>query len=115
MKYTSGDWCKAEAFTSCPGQGHQPEEVRRLNGSGSSVHAHSFDIAGTASPARHVNTITQYIVPVKALNGLTALHMANEPDVPIGSGRFGSLIPAALALFRAAWDGQESQQKTASN
>jgi AcrR family transcriptional regulator len=38
------------------------------------------------------------------IHGLTAHHMANEPDLPIGSGRFGSQIPAAVALFRAKWD-----------
>src|SRR6266852_880564 len=38
------------------------------------------------------------------MHGLTALHMANEPELPVGSGRFGSLIPAALALFRTAWE-----------
>lgn len=38
------------------------------------------------------------------IHGLTALHMANEPELPIGSGRFGSQIPAAVALFRARWD-----------
>ena len=38
------------------------------------------------------------------MHGLTALHMANEPALPIGSGRFGSLIEAALALFQAAWN-----------
>ena len=38
------------------------------------------------------------------MHGLTALHMANEPELPVGAGRFGSLIPAALALFRAAWE-----------
>jgi AcrR family transcriptional regulator len=37
------------------------------------------------------------------MHGLTALHMANEPELPVGSGRFGSLIEAALALFQAAW------------
>jgi AcrR family transcriptional regulator len=42
------------------------------------------------------------------MHGLTALHMANEPELPVGSGRFGSLIPAALALFRAAWESQPS-------
>lgn len=32
-----------------------------------------------------------------ALNhGLTALHLANEPELPIGEGRFGSLMPLAL-------------------
>jgi AcrR family transcriptional regulator len=38
------------------------------------------------------------------IHGLTAHHMANEPDLPVGSGRFGSQIPAAVALFRAKWD-----------
>ena len=38
------------------------------------------------------------------MHGLTALHMANEPDRPAGTGRFGALIPAAIALFRRAWD-----------
>jgi AcrR family transcriptional regulator len=52
---------------------------------------------------------------IAMMHGLTALHMANEPDTPVGSGRFGSLIPAALALFRAAWDGQETQQKADSD
>ncbi|HKG27653.1 MAG TPA: TetR/AcrR family transcriptional regulator [Thermomicrobiales bacterium] len=38
------------------------------------------------------------------IHGLTAQHMANEPELPIGSGRFGSQIPTAVALFRAKWD-----------
>ncbi|HEY6541519.1 MAG TPA: TetR/AcrR family transcriptional regulator [Ktedonobacteraceae bacterium] len=45
------------------------------------------------------------------MHGLTALHMANEPELPIGSGRFGSLIPAALALFRTAWEQKSSQAR----
>jgi AcrR family transcriptional regulator len=37
-------------------------------------------------------------------HGLTSQHMANEPDLPIGSGRYGSLIPAAVDVFRKAWE-----------
>lgn len=37
-------------------------------------------------------------------HGLTAQHMANEPDVPVGSGRYGGLIRAAVSLFPAAWE-----------
>lgn len=37
------------------------------------------------------------------ISGLTAQHMANEPHLPLGEGRFGSLIPDAMRLFRAAW------------
>ena len=36
-------------------------------------------------------------------HGLTAQHMANEPDVPPGEGRFGSLIPAAISVLEKAW------------
>lgn len=35
-------------------------------------------------------------------HGLTAQHLANEPHLPIGEGRFGSLIPAALSMLEAA-------------
>ena len=41
------------------------------------------------------------------MHGLTSQHMANEPEVPLGSGRYGSLVPAALALFRASWESRE--------
>jgi hypothetical protein len=37
------------------------------------------------------------------MHGLTALHLANQPELPLGQGRFGSLIPAAVSLFEAAW------------
>ena len=50
-------------------------------------------------------------------HGLTALHMANEPELPVGAGRFGSLIPAAMVLFQASWDPEYAQRaiKTASD
>jgi len=40
---------------------------------------------------------------IAVTHGLTALHMANEPHLPVGEGRFGSLIPAAVSLFEKAW------------
>lgn len=36
-------------------------------------------------------------------HGMTALHMANEPQLAIGQGRFGGLIPAALSILETAW------------
>ncbi|NCF67807.1 MAG: TetR family transcriptional regulator [Chloroflexi bacterium] len=36
-------------------------------------------------------------------HGITAQHMANEPHLPVGEGRYGSLIPQAVALFKSAW------------
>jgi hypothetical protein len=34
---------------------------------------------------------------------LTALHLSNEPHLPMGQGRFGSLIPAMMAILEKAW------------
>ncbi len=45
---------------------------------------------------------------IAMIHGLTAQQVANEPDAPLGSGRYGSLVPAALALFRASWQPRES-------
>ncbi len=49
-----------------------------------------------------------YYLVGAVMHGLTALHIANEPQLPVGDGRFGSLIPAAVALFRAAWESERS-------
>ncbi len=35
--------------------------------------------------------------------GLTAAHMANEPNVPPEQGRFGSLAGHAMEIFKTAW------------
>jgi AcrR family transcriptional regulator len=32
-------------------------------------------------------------------HGLTAMHLANEPHLPVGQGRFSSLIPATVAML----------------
>jgi AcrR family transcriptional regulator len=36
-------------------------------------------------------------------HGLTELHLANNPDLEVGNGRFGKLISQAVDLFLAAW------------
>jgi len=35
-------------------------------------------------------------------HGLTAMHLANEPHLPVGQGRFGSLIPIILSILKQA-------------
>jgi AcrR family transcriptional regulator len=45
--------------------------------------------------------ITNLVIAI--MHGITAMHMANEPQLPAGEGRFGSLIPAALATLEKAW------------
>jgi AcrR family transcriptional regulator len=39
---------------------------------------------------------------IASAHGLTAMHLANEPRLPIGQGRFGSLIPIFLNIFEIA-------------
>ncbi len=36
-------------------------------------------------------------------HGLTELHLANNPELPVGEGRFGKLIPAAVQMILDAW------------
>lgn len=45
--------------------------------------------------------ITDLVIAM--MHGLTALHLSNEPDLPVGQGRFGTLIPAMLAILEKAW------------
>ena len=36
-------------------------------------------------------------------HGLTELHLANNPELPVGEGRFGKLIPQAVQMILDAW------------
>jgi AcrR family transcriptional regulator len=40
---------------------------------------------------------------IALMHGLTALHLSNEPDLPVGEGRFGSLISVVVSLLEKAW------------
>ncbi len=40
---------------------------------------------------------------IAIMHGLASQHLANEPHLPTGSGRFGGLIPTAVDVLRAAW------------
>lgn len=37
------------------------------------------------------------------IHGLTSLHLANNPELPVGQGRFGKLTDQAAKLFFDAW------------
>ena len=39
---------------------------------------------------------------IATAHGITAMHIANEPHLPLGQGRFGSLIPVFLTIFETA-------------
>ncbi len=47
---------------------------------------------------------------IAVMHGLTALHMANEPELPAGQGRFGSLISPVVALFENMWSRPSSPE-----
>jgi AcrR family transcriptional regulator len=59
------------------------------------------------TPPIPFNQAADLIIAVQ--HGLTALHLANEPDVPIGEGRFGVLIPTAVELFKSAWGARSAE------
>lgn len=40
---------------------------------------------------------------IALMHGIAALHLANNPDQPIGTGRFGSLIPLAIEMVKESW------------
>ncbi len=44
-----------------------------------------------------------YDLAIAIMHGLTSLHMANEPHLPVGEGRFGSLTPYGAQMFLRAW------------
>lgn len=49
-------------------------------------------------PLREASDLT-----IAMIHGLSALHLANDPDKPLGEGRFGSLLGEAAQLFTRAW------------
>lgn len=76
------------------------DESRQLLASGAQAMADIIE-AGLLAPDLHPPQALDLFIAM--MHGLTALHMANEPHLPVGAGRFGSLVPAAVALFEGAW------------
>lgn len=64
---------------------------------------------GTLQPPVTLDVTVNLVVAL--MHGITALHLANEPHLPSGEGRFGSLIPVMIDLLRRAW-GQDSQSES---
>lgn len=44
-----------------------------------------------------------YDLAITIMHGLTSMHMANEPHLPVGEGRFGSLIEYGTKMFMNSW------------
>lgn len=59
-------------------------------------------IAAGTVPSPFAADVTMNLL-IALTHGMTSQHLANEPQLPIGSGRFGSLIPILLELLKSAW------------
>lgn len=68
------------------------QEIRELIRLSNALTRQQMD-AGQIHPSISLELARDLFVAV--MHGLTALHMANEPHLPVGEGRFGSLIPLA--------------------
>jgi hypothetical protein len=64
-------------------------------------------VAGELKPAGGLTAQQVTDLAIAMFYGLTAQHLANEPHLPVGQGRFGALIPAAVAIFVKAWSPDE--------
>lgn len=88
------------------------EESRRVLESGVRVIKEAIE-SGQMAPGLPPARATDFLSAM--MHGLTAAHMANEPDLPPGSGRFGSLVPAAVEFLQKAWAPGQPKRGTASD
>jgi AcrR family transcriptional regulator len=59
----------------------------------------------------HVSAEVMMDLFISVTHGFTSQHLANEPHLPLGSGRFGSLIPLIMDILRKAWGQDSTSQK----
>jgi AcrR family transcriptional regulator len=77
------------------------EESRRLYRSSVQGVAEIIDAGLIDSGLTAEQTLDVFIM---VMHGITALHLANDPDLPVGSGRFGGLVSEILAPLHAYWE-----------
>ncbi len=82
------------------------EESRKALGVGVRLMTEAME-SGQMAPGLTPAQATDFVSAL--MHGLTAAHMANEPHLPPGAGRFGRLIPAAVRFLRAAWGTEERE------
>lgn len=66
---------------------------------------HSYDQVKNWLPELNtdLNELQVTDLMIAIMHGLTALHLANQPHLPIGQGRFGSQIPTVISILSKAW------------
>lgn len=86
-----------------PGFEPSPESLRVSFGELEKGRRHFAEMISVEEIEPDLPTEQAFDLWIALEHGLTAQHLANQPDLPLGEGRFGSLIPAAMDLFKAAW------------
>jgi AcrR family transcriptional regulator len=86
-----------------PGFAPSDESMEEANASleAANQSLQSFLKAAQLDPAANIEQMRDFYIAL--MHGITALHLANNPDQPVGSGRFGSLIPLAIEMLKKAW------------
>jgi AcrR family transcriptional regulator len=69
---------------------------------GAVAQVEGYVASGQVQPLLGLTALQTFDLINAVTHGLTALHRANEPHLPPGQGRFGSLVPAVVELFRVA-------------
>lgn len=85
------------------------EESAKLLESGQRILNEALS-AGTFQSPFSVETTLNLIIALT--HGVASQHLANEPELPLGSGRFGSLIPHIIELLRDAWEPGHKPEKS---
>ena len=53
-------------------------------------------------PGDSLDTLRDFFIAI--MHGISSQHLANEPHLPVGQGRFGSLIPFIISVLKKAWE-----------
>ncbi|MBZ0282880.1 MAG: TetR/AcrR family transcriptional regulator [Anaerolineae bacterium] len=85
------------------------EESAKLIASGQRAASEAMIAGALQSPFSPEVTMNLVIA---LMHGVASQHLANEPELPLSSGRFGSLIPIIIELLRNAWGQDRKPEKT---
>ena len=77
------------------------------------VRAHMERVLAPLANATGLTLEQYFTLSIALMHGITASHLANEPQLPLGQGRFGSLVPFVASMLRRIW-AAEPNSSTAS-
>jgi AcrR family transcriptional regulator len=74
--------------------------------------AHFERVLAPLASASGMSAEQYFNLTIALTHGITALHLANEPHLPLGEGRFGSLVPFVAAILRRVWSAEPDSPAT---